>query len=63
MKNTLRVFRAINNLTQDELARKLGTARNNINAIERGHHDPSLSLAFRMARLFGVRIEDIFILD
>jgi putative transcriptional regulator len=63
MKNTLKVFRALNNLTQDELAQRLGASRANVNAIEKGHHDPSLTLAFRMARLFGVRIGDLFIFD
>lgn len=63
MRNRIKILRAVHNLTQDELAQKVGTGRANVNAIEKGHHDPSLLLAFRIARLFGIRIEDIFIQD
>ena len=61
MKNKLRVFRAVHRLTQEELAGKLGVTRHTIIAIENEHFDPSLSLACRMAELFSVPIEDIFI--
>lgn len=60
MKNRLKVYRAMHNLTQEELAKKLGVTRQTIIAIEKGKYDPSLELAFKIARFFGVRIEDIF---
>ena len=63
MKNRLKVFRAMHDLTQEELARALGVSRQTIIAIEKGKYDPSLRLAFKIARFFGVRIEDIFIYD
>jgi putative transcriptional regulator len=61
MKNKVRIFRAVHNLTQEQLAGKLGVTRHAIIAIENERYDPSLSLAFRMSDLFGVPIEDIFI--
>jgi putative transcriptional regulator len=61
MKNKVRVFRAVHNLTQEQLAEKLGVTRHTIIAIENERYDPSLSLAFRMSELFGVPIENIFI--
>jgi putative transcriptional regulator len=61
MKNKLRIFRAVHNLTQEELAGKLGVTRHTIIAIENERYDPSLGLAFRMSELFNVPIEDIFI--
>jgi putative transcriptional regulator len=61
MKNKVRIFRAVHNLTQEQLAAKLGVTRHAIIAIENERYDPSLSLAFRMSDLFGVPIEDIFI--
>ncbi len=63
MKNRLKVYRAMHNLTQEELAKALGVSRQTIIAIEKGKYDPSLRLAFKIARFFGVRIEDIFIYD
>lgn len=60
MKNTLRVLRAERNWTQADLATELGVSRQTINAIEKGKFDPSLPLAFKMARLFQSSIEDIF---
>ena len=60
MKNRLKVLRAERNWTQAELADALDVSRQTINAIETGKFDPSLPLAFRAARLFGMRIEDIF---
>ncbi|MCX5998041.1 MAG: helix-turn-helix transcriptional regulator [Chloroflexi bacterium] len=60
MKNTLRVYRAMHDLTQEELAQKLGVTRQTVLSIEKGKYDPSLELAFKMASLFQVRIEDIF---
>ena len=60
MKNRLRVLRAERDWTQEDLARRLGVSRQAIIAIEKEKYDPSLSLAFRMAQLFGQPIEDIF---
>lgn len=60
MKNRLKVLRAEHDLTQQTLAEKLGVSRQTINAIEKGKFDPSLPLAFALARLFQCRIEDMF---
>ncbi|MEM9495923.1 MAG: helix-turn-helix transcriptional regulator [Pseudomonadota bacterium] len=60
MKNKIRVLRAERRWTQADLARELGVSRNSVNAIENGKYDPSLPLAFRIARLFGQSVEDIF---
>jgi putative transcriptional regulator len=60
MKNRLRVLRAEHNWTQEELANQLGVSRQTVNAVETEKYDPSLPLAFKMARLFGKRIEEIF---
>lgn len=60
MKNRLKVLRAERNWSQAELADKLDVARQSVNAIETGKYDPSLPLAFRIARLFGCPIETIF---
>jgi putative transcriptional regulator len=60
MKNRLRVLRAERAWSQAELADRLGVSRQTVNAIETGKYDPSLPLAFRIARLFERRIEDVF---
>jgi putative transcriptional regulator len=60
MKNRLRVLRAERGWSQAELADRLEVSRQSVNAIETGKYDPSLPLAFRLARLFAMRIEDIF---
>ena len=60
MKNRLRVLRAERNWSQAELGGRIGVSRQAVNAIETGKHDPSLPLAFRLARLFGMAIEEIF---
>lgn len=60
MKNRLKVLRAENDLTQADLAEKLDVSRQTVNAIETGKYDPSLPLAFKIARLFGQSIEQIF---
>jgi len=60
MKNRLKVLRAERNWTQAQLAAALDVSRQTVNAIETGKFDPSLPLAFRAARLFGMLIEDIF---
>lgn len=60
MKNTLKVYRAMYDLTQEALAEKLGITRQTILSIEKEKYDPSLELAFKIANLFNVTIEDIF---
>jgi len=60
VKNRLRVLRAERDWTQEDLAGQLGVSRQAIIAIEKEKYDPSLPLAFKVAQLFGKRIEDIF---
>ena len=60
MNNRLRVLRAEHNLSQAALAELLGVSRQTVNAIETGKYDPSLPLAFKIARVFGEPIENIF---
>jgi len=60
MKNRLRVLRAEQDWTQAALANHLDVSRQTVNAIETGKFDPALPLAFRIARLFDLKIEDIF---
>ncbi len=61
MNNRLRELRDARGWSQGELAERLEVSRQTVNALETGKYDPSLPLAFRIARLFGLRIEDIFI--
>lgn len=61
MHNYLKVYRALHNITQADLAARLGVSRANLSAIEKGHYDPSLRLAFRLANFFQVKIEDLFV--
>jgi len=63
MKNRLRVLRAEREWSQAELADRLQVSRQTVNAIETGKYDPSLPLAFRIAKLFDAPIESIFELD
>jgi putative transcriptional regulator len=63
MKNRLRELRAAKEWSQGDLADKLGVSRQTVNAIETEKYDPSLPLAFKVARLFKMRIEDIFSSD
>jgi putative transcriptional regulator len=60
MHNRLRVLRAERNWSQADLAERLDVSRQSVNAIETGKYDPSLPLAFRIARLFNLPIESIF---
>jgi len=60
MTNRLRVLRAENSWSQADLATKLEVSRQSVNAIETGKYDPSLPLAFKIAKLFGKTIEEIF---
>lgn len=61
MKNQLKILRAQNDLSQAALADKLDVSRQTINALETGKYDPSLPLAFKIARLFQLPVEAIFI--
>jgi putative transcriptional regulator len=61
MENKLKVYRAMNEITQEDLAQALGVTRQTIIAIEKNKYDPSLNLAFKLARYFKVQIEDLFI--
>ncbi len=63
MKNSLKVLRAERDWSQADLADKLNVSRQTVNAIETGKYDPSLPLAFKIADLFGMKIEEIFIPD
>lgn len=63
IKNRLKVFRAENDWTQQDVASRLNISRQTISAIEKGKYNPSLGLAFKIARLFNCKIEDIFIFD
>lgn len=63
MRNRLRVLRAEREWSQADLAERLGVSRQTINAIEVGKYDPSLPLAFKLARAFGVSIEQMFFDD
>lgn len=60
MKNRLKVLRAELNWSQEDLAREAGVSRQTINAVETGKYSPSLALAFKISRLFGQAIEQIF---
>ena len=60
MKNRLRVFRAERQWSQAELARRLDVSRQTVNAVETEKYDPSLPLAFKIARLFKRSIEEVF---
>lgn len=63
MKNNLKVLRAEKHWSQADLADKLNVSRQTVNAIETEKYDPSLPLAFQIAKLFGKKIEDIFTPD
>jgi putative transcriptional regulator len=60
MKNRLRVLRAERGWSQTDLGERIGVSRQSVNAIETGRYDPSLPLAFRIAELFGMAIEEVF---
>jgi putative transcriptional regulator len=63
MRNRLKVLRAERNWSQADLAEKLDVSRQSVNAIETGKYDPSLPLAFKIAAVFGLPIEQIFFSD
>ncbi|PKP64870.1 MAG: transcriptional regulator [Alphaproteobacteria bacterium HGW-Alphaproteobacteria-7] len=63
MNNRLKVMRAERDWSQQDLAERLGVSRQSVNAIETGRYDPSLPLAFKIADVFGIPIEAIFLKD
>jgi len=63
MENKIKVYRAMFDLTQEELAERVNVTRQTINAVELGKYSPSIELAFRIARIFNVSIEDVFIYE
>ena len=63
MKNKIKVFRAMHDLTQEDLAQAIGVTRQTILAIEKGKYVPSLDLAFKIARHFQVNVEEVFVYD
>lgn len=60
MKNNIRIYRAIHNLTQEELARMISVTRKTVNSIEGGKYNPSIDVAYKMAKLFNVTIGELF---
>ncbi|MCW4033967.1 MAG: helix-turn-helix transcriptional regulator [Candidatus Bathyarchaeota archaeon] len=63
MQTKLKVYRAMHNLTQEDLANAIGVTRQTVIAMEKGKYNPSLELAFKIARYFKVSIENVFIYD
>ncbi len=63
MKNSLKVERAINNFTQEELAKKIGVSRQTINSIETNRYVPSTLLALKLSKLFNKSVNDFFSLE
>ena len=63
MKNRLEELRKLNGVTQEELADKLEASRQTIGSLENGKYNPSITLAFKIARFFGLSIEEIFIYE
>lgn len=63
MKNNIKIERARHNFTQADLAEKIGVSRQSINAIEQGKYVPSAVLALKIAKLFALSVEEVFILE
>ena len=63
MKNKIKIYRAMHDMTQEELADHLRVTRRTINSVEGGKYNPSIEVAFRMAKLFNVPVEELFSLD
>lgn len=63
MKNRLKITRAELNITQEELAKRIGVSRQTINAVESGKYVPSTVLALKMAQVFDKKVEEIFMLE
>lgn len=62
MKNKIKIYRKRTGVSQENLSEKLGVSRQTINAIENDKYDPSLSLAFKLAKLFDVTVDELFFL-
>ena len=60
MKNKIEAIRTERGIRQDELAKALGVSRQTISSLENGRYNPSITLAYKIAKLFGMRIEDVF---
>lgn len=63
MKNTIKIERAKNNFTQEDLAKKLGVSRQTVNSIEKGRYVPSTTLALKMSEVFGMTVNELFSLE
>ena len=63
LRNNIKVYRAMEDWTQEELARRVGVTRKTINTIENGKYVPSTYLALKIAAAFGAKVEDLFQLD
>ena len=63
MKNTIKIGRAIHELTQEELAKKVGVSRQTINSIEKGRYVPSTTLAIKISEVLGKTVNEIFELE
>ena len=63
LKNKIKVFRAMHDLTQEDLARKVGVSRQTINSIEKGKYVPSVLIALKIAKVFNVNLEEIFYIE
>ena len=63
MKNRIEEIRRSNNIRQEDLARVLGVSRQTISSLENGRYDPSIHLAHKIARHFGMKIEDVFLFE
>ena len=63
MKNKIKVHRAIHNLTQDDLAKKINVSRQTINTMEAGKYIPSTALALKLSALFAINVEELFQLE
>jgi putative transcriptional regulator len=63
LENNIRVLRAVKNISQEQLAQELGVTRQTIHAVETGKYNPSLDLAFKLAKFFDKRIEEIFVYE
>ncbi len=63
MNNRIEEIRKQKGINQDELAKTLGVSRQTISSLERGRYNPSITLAYKIAKLFELKIEDVFIFD
>lgn len=63
MENNIRLLRRDANMTQEELAKAIGVSRQSVVAIEKGRYNPSLELAFKIARQFNKQVEEVFIYE